>query len=98
MFFEQYFKNRGESIQPNANSEVQVRCPFPHDKGTEDVNASASFNTKRRIYKCFTCTAEARDDGMSETSFVSRVFDTTYENAIKLRNMLKEGDIDNLSK
>jgi hypothetical protein len=98
MFFEQYFKKRGENIEPNAKGEVQVRCPFPHDKGSEDQNASASFNTKHRIYKCFTCTAEGRDEGMSETSFISRVFSTTYENAIKLRNMVMDGDTESLSK
>jgi DNA primase len=70
---------------------VQVRCPFPHDKGLEN-NASASFNTKHRIYKCFACTAEDRDSGMSETSFVSKVFKTTYDNAAKLKNILMDSD------
>lgn len=89
MFFEQFFKNRGESIEPNQNNEVQVRCPFPHDKGLEE-NASASFNVKHRIYKCFACTAEDRDNGMSETSFVSRVFNTTYDSAAKLKGLLMD--------
>jgi hypothetical protein len=44
MFFEEYFKNRGESIEPNTQNEVQVRCPFPHDNGHIEKNASASFN------------------------------------------------------
>jgi hypothetical protein len=91
MFFEQYFKNRGESIEPNHNNEVQVRCPFPHDKGFEE-NASASFNIKHRIYKCFACTAEDRDNGMSETSFISKVFNTTYDNASKLKNIIIDSD------
>jgi hypothetical protein len=91
MFFEQFFKNRGENIEPNQRGEVQVRCPFPHDKGLEN-NASASFNTKHRIYKCFACTAEDRDSGMSETSFVSKVFKTTYDNAAKLKNILMDSD------
>jgi hypothetical protein len=87
MFFEQFFENRGENIEPNYQSEVQVRCPFPHDKGLEE-NASASFNIKQRIYKCFACTAEDRDKGMSETSFISKVFNTTYDNGTKLKNLL----------
>jgi hypothetical protein len=72
MFFEDYFKNRGESIEPNTQNEVQVRCPFPHDNGHIEKNASASFNIKRRIYKCFTCAAEDRELGMSETAFISK--------------------------
>lgn len=97
MFFEQFFKSRGENMEPNARGEVQVKCPFPHSKGMEE-NASASVNLKRRIYKCFACTAEGREEGMSETSFISKAFDTTYENAIKLKNMVMDGSIDNLSK
>jgi hypothetical protein len=89
MFFEQFFKNRGENIEPNQRDEVQVRCPFPHDKGYEE-HASASFNTKKRIYKCFACTAEDRDKGMSETSFIAKVFNTTYENAAKLKNLIMD--------
>lgn len=89
MFFEEFFKNRGENIEPNQYNEVVVKCPFPHDKGFEE-NASASFNTKKRIYKCFACTAEDRDKGMSETSFISKVFDTTYDNAAKLKNLLMD--------
>ena len=91
MFFEQYFKNRGENIEPNHNHEVQVRCPFPHDKGLEE-NASASFNTEQRIYKCFACTAEDRERGMSETSFIAKIFNTNYDNAIKLRNLIQGDD------
>lgn len=86
-FFEQFFQNRGESIEPNHQNEVQVRCPFPHDKGLE-TNASASFNVKHRIYNCFACTAEDRDTGMSETSFISRIFGSTYDDANKLKNLL----------
>lgn len=84
-------------MEPNARGEIQVCCPFPHDGGHYEKNASASFNVKQRIYKCFTCTAEDRERGMSETSFISRVFDTTYDNSTKLRKMIIDGDIDNLS-
>lgn len=91
MFFEQFFSNRGEEIQPNQRGEVQIRCPFPHDKGLE-TNASASFNVNKRIYKCFACTAEDRDSGMSETSFIAKVFGTTYENAAKLKNIIMDAD------
>jgi hypothetical protein len=97
MFFEEYFKNRGESIEPNTQNEVQVRCPFPHDNGHIEKNASASFNIKRRIYKCFTCAAEDRELGMSETAFISKVFETTYDNAVKLRGMLIKGGTENLA-
>lgn len=91
MFFEQFFSNRGEEIQPNQYNEVVVRCPFPHDKGYEE-NASASFNTKHRIYKCFACTAEDREKGMSETSFISKLFSTTYESAALLKNRILDSD------
>lgn len=89
MFFEEYFSKRGEDIQANAQNEVIVRCPFPHDKGL-DTKASASFNTERRIYKCFTCAAEDRESGMSETSFIAKVYDTTYENANKFKRLLMD--------
>lgn len=97
MFFEQYFKHRGEQVEPNARNEVMVRCPFEHDKGYEQ-QASASFNTKRRIFKCFACAAEDREDGMSETSFISKIFDTTYDNAATLKKLFKPGDLSSLEK
>lgn len=95
LFFEEFFLKRGESIEPNGQGEVIVKCPFPHDKG-EDTHASASFNIQRRVFKCFTCTAEERDKGMSETSFVAKVYDTTYDNAIQLKNLSMDGVPDNL--
>jgi predicted ATP-dependent protease len=95
MFFEQYFKKRGEQVEPNGRGEVQVRCPFPHDKGLEE-NASASFNIERRIFKCFACSAEDRDQGMSETSFIAKIYETTYDNAAKLKSIQQSGDTDNL--
>lgn len=94
MFFEEFFLKRGESIEPNNQGEVMVRCPFPHDKGFE-TKASASFNEKKRIYKCFACAAEDRERGMSETAFIAKVYDTTYDNAAKLKNMQIYGDTDN---
>lgn len=96
MFFEQFFSKRGEHMEPNSRGEVQVCCPFPHDKGLEE-NASASVNLEHRIYKCFACTAEDRERGMSETSFISKVFNCSYEHAVKLKNMQIMGDTDNLS-
>lgn len=95
MFFEEFFTKRGEAIEPNAKGEVMVRCPFPHNKGYEQ-HASASFNVHKRIYKCFTCSAEGREQGMSEIAFIAKVYDTTYENAAKLKNMQIYGDTDNL--
>ena len=80
VFFEEFFAKRGEAIEPNAKGEVMVRCPFPHDKGYEQ-HASASFNVHKRIYKCFACSAEGREQGMSEIAFIAKVYDTTYENA-----------------
>jgi DNA primase len=95
MFFEEFFSKRGESIEPNGRGEVQVKCPFPHDKGY-DTHASASFNVTHRIFKCFTCTAEERERGMSETSFIARVYGTSYENAAQLKSMQIDGDSSNL--
>lgn len=89
MFFEEYFQKRGEEVTPNSQNEVQVKCPFPHAKGLEE-HASASFNVKRRIYKCFACAAEGLDDGMSETSFIGKLYHVDYETAIKLKNMHME--------
>jgi predicted ATP-dependent protease len=95
VFFEQFFLKRGEDIQPNHQHEVMVKCPFEHDKGFE-TQASASFNTKKRIFKCFACTAEDRERGMGETSFIAKIYDTTYDNAARLKDMQVDGDIDNL--
>lgn len=97
MFFEEFFSKRGEAITPNSMGEVMVRCPFPHDKGG-DTRASASFNLKddMRVFNCFTCTAEGNDHGMSETSFIAKVFNTTYGNAVTLKSLQIAGDIDNL--
>lgn len=95
MFFEEFFLKRGEDVVPNGKGEVMVRCPFPHDKGF-DTNASASFNAKRRIFKCFACAAEERENGMSETAFIAKIYDTTYDNAAKLKDMQMSGDTDNL--
>lgn len=89
MFFESYFKNRGENVEPNQRGEVQVRCPFPHDNGL-DKNASSSFNANRRIFKCFTCAAEGREEGMSETSFISKVFECSYDDAVNFKNMMMD--------
>lgn len=93
MFFEEFFRNRGENIEPNIQSEVMVRCPFPHDKGLER-QASASFNTKRRIYKCFACAAEDRERGMSETAFIAKLFGTNYDNAAKIKDLHIQGGMD----
>ncbi len=97
MFFEEFFLKRGESIEPNARGEVMVRCPFPHEKGYEE-HASASFNVNKRTFKCFTCTAENRERGMSETSFIAKVYGTDYDSAAKLKNMQIDGDTDNLDR
>jgi 5S rRNA maturation endonuclease (ribonuclease M5) len=96
VFFEEFFIQRGEAIEPNSQGEVMVKCPFPHDKGYEK-HASASFNVNKRIYKCFACTAEERDKGMGETSFIARVYGTDYDSAAKLKNMQIDGSVDNLS-
>jgi hypothetical protein len=34
---------------------------------------------------------------MSETAFISKVFETTYDNAVKLRGMLIKGGTENLA-
>lgn len=90
VFFEEFFQNRGESIEPNGKGEVMVCCPFQHDKGYE-TKASASFNKEKRIFKCFACAAEDREKGMSETAFISRIYDTSYDNAVKLKSLQMDG-------
>lgn len=96
-YFEEFFRQRGEAIEANSQGEVIVKCPFPHDKGYEN-HASASFNREKRIYKCFTCTAEDRDKGMSEVSFVAKIYGCSYEDAVKLKSMKVDGSVDNLDK
>lgn len=95
VFFEKYFVKRGEHVEPNTKGEVLVKCPFEHDKGFE-TKASASFNKDKRIFKCFACAAEDREQGMSETAFIAKVFDTSYDDAAKLKGMLESSPIENL--
>lgn len=58
-FFEHYFKNTSFVGQ----EEVKVLCPF-HD----DHSPSASINTKKGLFHCFTCGV-----GYSEAQFISQV-------------------------
>lgn len=78
-FFEHYF----DIVNEGNNEEVAVRCPFPHttSSGVEyyEANPSAHVNIKSRMYHCKVC-----NQGHSEISFITKIFDTTYGNATRL--------------
>lgn len=76
-FFSWHFKNP----TLKTNGEADVLCPFEHDKGY-DTRASAHINLEKGVFHCKTCSAEGRNDGMSEVGFISQLYGITYEKAI----------------
>lgn len=78
-FFEYYFDVSNE----DNVEEVAVRCPFPHttSSGAEyyESNPSAHINTKTRMFHCKVC-----NQGHSEISLITKLYDTTYGNATRL--------------
>lgn len=62
---------------------MDVCCPFEHSKGFE-TRPSAHVNLNKAVYHCKTCQAEGRFDngGLSEVSFIAKLYDISYENAI----------------
>lgn len=81
MHFEDFFDI--SDADANAQNEVPVRCPFPHDKGLE-TRPSAHVNLERRVFHCFVCEAEGREFGMSEASFLSKLHGISYEDAWRM--------------
>lgn len=81
-FLEQFFSQRGHN-QPKPNGELDVLCPFEHDKGME-TRPSAHVNIKKGTFHCKTCYAEGRFNrgGLSEAGFVSQFYGMDYHEAV----------------
>jgi hypothetical protein len=86
-FFEHYF----DIVNDGGNEEVAVRCPFPHvtPTGVEyyESNPSAHINTKTRMFHCKVC-----NQGHSEISFITKIFDTSYGNATRLAKVFNNDE------
>lgn len=82
-FLEKFFAARGFD-DVKSNGEIDVLCPFPHDKGYE-TRPSANVNVNKGTFHCFTCRAEGRFNrgGLSETSFVAELMNISYPEAIE---------------
>jgi len=78
-FFEYYF----EVDDTEGREEVAVCCPFPHKtpEGVEyfEHNPSAHINLKSRTFHCKVC-----NQGHSEITLITKLYDTTYGNATRL--------------
>ena len=77
-FFESFFNTVG-----TGNEEVAVLCPFPHytSSGIEylETNPSAHVNIGKRAFHCKAC-----DQGYNELSFITKVLNCSYGNALRL--------------
>lgn len=81
-FLKQFFDQRGfKDIKPN--DELDVLCPFEHDKGYEK-RPSAHVNIKKGTFHCKTCYAEGRfsNGGLSEAGFVAEYYGMNYHEAV----------------
>ena len=78
-FFEHYFKIE----DTEGREEVAVCCPFPHTSpaGVQyyEQNPSAHVNLKSRTFHCKVC-----NQGHSEITMITKLYDTTYGNATRL--------------
>lgn len=70
----EYYKKYFTDVTNWEQEEVKVLCPF-HD----DNNPSASINTEKDLFHCFTC-----DVGYDEVGFASRINDISLLEATKL--------------
>jgi len=93
MIFEYFFKPRGP-YEENSQGEIPVICPFPHDKGYE-TRPSAHVNPKKGLFHCKTCQAEGRfnEGGLSETNFLAKAYNLTYDQALYLEGMLNNHEL-----
>lgn len=84
-FLKRYFEEK-QNVHIKPNNEADVLCPFPHDKGLEK-RPSAHINVEKGIFHCKTCSAEGRfhNGGLSETSFIANIYETTYTQAIQMQ-------------
>ena len=87
-FFDRFFSERGQ-FEAKSNGEYNVLCPFPHDKGYE-TRPSAHVNVGKGVFDCRTCFAEGhlQTGGLSEISFMAKVYGISYEESIKLFSTL----------
>ena len=78
-FFEYYF----DVDDAEGREEIAVCCPFPHTApdGTQyhEEHPSAHINLKSRTFHCKVC-----NQGHSEITLITKLFDTTYGNATRL--------------
>ena len=86
-FFEYYF-----DIDPTeSREEVAVRCPFPHisPSGEEYMEAhpSAHVNVKSRTFHCKVC-----NQGHSEVTMITKLFNTTFGNATRLSKLFSNDE------
>lgn len=86
-FLQQFFKTRGFT-HVKSNHEIDVLCPFVHEKGQE-TRPSANVNIEKGVFHCFTCEAEGRFNkgGLSQTEFVAQYYGIGYSEAIKFLEM-----------
>jgi DNA-binding MarR family transcriptional regulator len=89
-FLQQFFEAKGFT-DIKSNGEIDVLCPFPHDKGYE-TRPSANVNVDEGIFHCFTCEAEGRfsKGGLSEAGFVKEVYGMSYTEAIQFISSQKK--------
>jgi 5S rRNA maturation endonuclease (ribonuclease M5) len=82
-FLQTFFEAKG-FFDIKSNNEMDVLCPFPHDKGFE-TRPSAHVNVEKGSFHCKTCAAEGRfsKGGLSEISFVSEYYGMSYGEAIQ---------------
>lgn len=78
-FFEYFFK----VDDTEGREEVAVCCPFPHTSPTgvqyHEEHPSAHINLKSRTFHCKVC-----NQGHSEITLITKLYDTTYGNATRL--------------
>jgi 5S rRNA maturation endonuclease (ribonuclease M5) len=98
-FLQTFFEAKG-FIDIKTNNEMDVLCPFPHDKGYE-TRPSAHVNVEKGTFHCKTCKAEGRfsEGGLSETGFIAEYYGMPYGEAIQfLASHKKDYDADDSHK
>ena len=80
-FFEYFFYDSDFS-----KSETAVCCPFEHHTESgiayKETRPSAHINLEKGLFHCKVC-----DEGLSEVSFISKIFGCSYESAIKIAKL-----------
>lgn len=78
----EYFKKYFRDVDNWDADEVKVCCPFH-----QDTNPSASINTQKSLFHCFTCNI-----GYNEEQFVAKVNNISTSDAIKLLDKYTTND------